>query len=36
MMIFILPCLLLVIGTPVALRIADTLKNIAFGVPSLQ
>jgi tight adherence protein C len=36
MMLFVLPCLLLVIGTPVALRIADTLKNIAFGAPSLQ
>ena len=28
--------LLLVIGTPVALRIADTLKNITFGAPGLH
>jgi tight adherence protein C len=36
MMLFILPCLLLVIGTPVALRMADTLKNVTFGAPGLQ
>jgi tight adherence protein C len=31
MMMFILPCVLMIIGTPVALRVADTLKNINFG-----
>jgi len=29
MMLFILPCVLLVVGTPVALRVGDTLKNLA-------
>jgi tight adherence protein C len=33
MMLFILPCLLVVIGTPVVIRIIDTLKNVTFGVP---
>jgi tight adherence protein C len=28
MMLFILPCVLMVIGTPVALRVADTVKNL--------
>jgi tight adherence protein C len=28
--LFILPCLLMIIGTPVALRVMDTFKN-AFG-----
>jgi tight adherence protein C len=28
--LFILPCLMMVIGTPVALRVMDTFKN-AFG-----
>jgi tight adherence protein C len=27
MMVFILPCVLMVVGTPVALRVADTLKH---------
>jgi tight adherence protein C len=27
MMLFILPCVLMVVGTPVALRVADTLKH---------
>jgi tight adherence protein C len=30
---FIFPSLLLVIGTPVALRIMDTLKSLTFGAP---
>jgi hypothetical protein len=29
--LFILPSLLLVIGTPVALRLADTLSSLAVG-----
>src|SRR3984893_12821402 len=28
MMLFILPCLLMVIGTPVALRVSDTLRQV--------
>jgi tight adherence protein C len=36
MMLFILPCLLVVIGTPVVLRMTDTLKNVTFGAPGLQ
>jgi tight adherence protein C len=36
MMLFILPCVLIVIGTPVVLRIADTFSHITFGVPGLQ
>src|SRR4029077_9046283 len=28
MMMFILPCLLMVIGTPVALRVGDTLRQV--------
>jgi tight adherence protein C len=31
MMLFILPCVLMVVGTPVALRIADTLKHFMVG-----
>jgi tight adherence protein C len=31
MMMFILPCLLMIVGTPVVLRIMDTFKNITFG-----
>ena len=31
MMMFILPCLLMIVGTPVALRIMDVFKNISFG-----
>jgi tight adherence protein C len=33
MMGFILPCLLMIVGTPVALRIFDAFKNISFGAP---
>ena len=29
--LFILPALLLVIGTPVALRLSDTLSSLTFG-----
>ena len=32
MMMFILPCLLMIIGTPVVLRIIDAFKNIHFGI----
>jgi tight adherence protein C len=31
MMMFILPCLLMIVGTPVVLRIMDAFKNISFG-----
>jgi hypothetical protein len=31
MMIFILPCLLMIVGTPVALQIMDTFQSISFG-----
>lgn len=31
MMAFILPCLLMIIGTPVVLRIIDAFKNVSFG-----
>ena len=31
MMMFILPCLFMVVGTPVVLRIMDTFKNVTFG-----
>jgi tight adherence protein C len=31
MMIFILPCLLMIVGTPVALRIIDVFKSIHIG-----
>jgi tight adherence protein C len=31
MMMFILPCVLMVVGTPVALRVADTLKHFMAG-----
>ena len=30
MMMFILPCLMIVIGTPVALRIGDTFQQVFF------
>lgn len=33
MMIFILPCLFMIIGTPVALRMMDVFKNITIGAP---
>ena len=32
MMIFILPCLLMIVGTPVVLRIADVFKSIYIGL----
>jgi tight adherence protein C len=32
MMMFILPCLLMIVGTPVVLRIMDVLKNLHFGM----
>jgi len=32
MMMFILPCLLMIIGTPVVLRMMDAFKNLSFGV----
>lgn len=31
MMLFILPCLFMIIGTPVVLRLMDTFKNLSFG-----
>jgi tight adherence protein C len=31
MMMFILPCLLMIVGTPVVLRIMDVFRNISFG-----
>jgi tight adherence protein C len=31
MMMFILPCVMMVVGTPVVLRIMDTFKDISFG-----
>lgn len=31
MMMFILPCLLMIIGTPVALRLIDTFKSLSIG-----
>jgi tight adherence protein C len=31
MMMFILPCLMMIIGTPVALRMMDTVKNLTIG-----
>jgi tight adherence protein C len=33
MMMFILPCLLMIVGTPVVLCIMDSFKNITFGSP---
>jgi tight adherence protein C len=33
MMMFILPCLFMVVGTPVVLRIIDVFKNITIGGP---
>jgi tight adherence protein C len=35
MMMFILPCLLIVVGTPAALRIIDMFKNITIAIPSV-
>lgn len=32
MMMFILPCLLMIVGTPVVIRIMDLFKNISFGI----
>jgi tight adherence protein C len=31
MMMFILPCLLMIVGTPVVLRIMDVFRDITFG-----
>jgi tight adherence protein C len=31
MMMFILPCLLMIVGTPVVIRVMDVFKNITFG-----
>jgi len=31
--LFILPALMIVIGTPIGLRFMDTLKNVTFGAP---
>jgi tight adherence protein C len=33
MMMFILPCVMMVVGTPVVLRVMDTFRNITFGAP---
>jgi tight adherence protein C len=33
MMLFILPCVMIVVGTPVILRIMDTFRFISFGSP---
>jgi tight adherence protein C len=33
MMMFILPCLLMVVGTPAILRIMDVFKTLTFGAP---
>jgi tight adherence protein C len=33
MMAFILPCLLMIIGTPVVLRMIDVFKSLSFGAP---
>jgi tight adherence protein C len=33
MMLFILPCVMMVVGTPVVLRIMDVFKDISFGAP---
>jgi tight adherence protein C len=33
MMMFILPCLMMIIGTPVVLRLIDVFKNITIGSP---
>jgi tight adherence protein C len=33
MMLFILPCLLMIVGTPVVLRMMDVFKNIIIGAP---
>jgi pilus assembly protein TadC len=34
LMMFILPSLLMVIGTPVGLRIFDTMKNVMRNLPT--
>ena len=31
MMMFILPCLLMIVGTPIVLLIMDVFKNVSFG-----
>ena len=33
MMMFILPCLMMIVGTPVVLRLIDVFKNITIGSP---
>ncbi len=33
MMMFILPCLMMIVGTPVVIRMIDAFKNISFGSP---
>ena len=33
MMLFILPCLMMIIATPIVLRIIELFKNITFGAP---
>jgi len=33
MMMFILPCLFMIIGTPVVIRMIDTLKTVKIGMP---
>jgi len=30
---FILPCLMMIVGTPVVLRVMDALKTITVGAP---
>jgi tight adherence protein C len=35
MMLFILPCLLAIVGTPVALRMLDSFQSLSFGVGGL-
>jgi tight adherence protein C len=32
MMLFILPCLLMIVGTPVVLRMIDVFKTIKLGI----
>jgi hypothetical protein len=36
MMMFILPCLLMIVGTPVVLRIMDVFRTIAIGSFSIH
>jgi tight adherence protein C len=33
MMMFILPCLMMIIGTPITLKIMDVFQNVTFGTP---